>query len=276
MRKSDIFSFIFVLIGVLFQQVAFGFMEQTNKYEAVDNKGNTVIYESKKNGVGLEEGIHGELSIFSKNNELIYFQKYMPEPGCLGSKYSSPQLIPKKSEWGSGILIICGDGGSGGHHNTIFFINNGKIIGDIEIGDFIDPKITWIEANKTYQIFSLYRMGSQYQGLDSFFMAYQWSGHNRFNPTFNEYSRNAYWEHYLDGKKNLIERVKKSAKAGWSHIIPDGVLASLIATSDKKLICSELQKPPFLQFSKKDIQSSISFNKKYGYPDFDILTCGEK
>jgi len=281
LQDLGVFGVLFACI--VFNTVAFGagILDHPKKYEIYDKAGHRVVYESKE-GYEYENSkelvcCYGVISIFSKKNELIFFQKDAPIPNCVGSDYETPHFLPKNPEWDREIIVLCGDKGGAGNHITLSFLENGYFIGSLEVGGNELPNVLWGKKYKTYQTVGVYRRNSQFQGLDSYFVVYEWDGltGNWFRPIFNQRSKSVYLEKYLFTKKYVVERIKKNGY-DWKGVIADGTLASLIATSDKKLICSELQTPPFSQFSKKDIQGTISFNEQYGYPSFNISTCGGK
>ena len=279
--KKLCFSFL-VLFVFIYPQVAFCFDEKTHKYEISDSKHNKIVFESKKNDLGMEEGIHGELSIYNKNNELIYFEKYVSEASCFGTEYASPLLLENNTRFKREIIILCGDEGGGGNHHVLTFIENGKLLGRLQAGANEFPKVTWDNPTKQYQVITAERLGSQYNGLDSFFYVYAWNGSSQewFHVIFNITSKKLYWENYIESKKFLIGRIKKNIGRKnsqiWKMVLPDATLASLIATSDSNLICSELAKLPFSQFPKESIQKTILFNEQYGYPSFQISNCKGK
>ncbi|HSH96829.1 MAG: hypothetical protein ACAH07_09580 [Methylophilaceae bacterium] len=243
------------------------------KHVVYDNQGNKIIYEAK-NSETENQNLYGEIEIYKKNNELIYMQKYVATPGCLESEFSKPKFLENNQSASEQILVACGDDGGAGNHNVLFFIKNGKVIGNLEIGANSLPSIVWIDENKTFQTYALYRKPSQFQGLDSFLIVYQWDRKNWFQPVFNSYALKEYFGSYLRNKKLMNDRLKEQPLSAWKDVVSNPALAALAATSDKKLICSELKTLPFSKFSKTDIQSTFSFNTKYGYPNINIADCG--
>lgn len=264
-------SVLVLFLSLLSGYVQADDLDKPSKIEISDKEGNRIVYEGRK----VIDGLDGVISIFSKKNELLRTRNGLPPPACVGSDYASPKLLPKNPESESEIIVVCGDYGAG-NHITLSFIENANFIGSVEVGSNGSPKLLFNKAFGTYQTFGMNRLSSQFQGLDTFFIVYEWNGRNSwFQPTFNKHSTNAYLSNYQLNKKYLIDKVKRNGR-NWKDVIADSTLASLIATIDKEFICSELEKLPFSQFPKKDIQSTISFNEHYGYPSFNISICGEK
>lgn len=237
------------------------------KIELSDKWGNKVVHESV--GGIEEEDIHGVIKIYSKNGELKYFKDPVPPPGC-DTNISFPIILQTGiKQKNDEITVLCGDTGAG-RHQVLTFIQHGEVIDSLDIGGG-DGVVEWSQNASTLIVAGKYSYPNEDDTLGTYMVLYEraipsFNG-NKFRPIFNSRSASKYFEYYEKLKGFYLKKNGKN--------VTSSMLAALISTMDRKLICSEIHKEPIKSLSLKSLINTSIYIQRYGYPSFDFSVCGK-
>jgi hypothetical protein len=240
----------------------------------IRDEGNNIFYE-EMTGLDPRSGMCDTFPMVSKR------------PVKIPADNKSKSKGAKNNRW---IVVFCGS--SEGRHQTLkIFLKEGGVTQVKSTSlDFQDTRPNLVETDSgSGYVAKVYRrvlFPGIASGLQNCLMVYLLhiddglSGGNYFGfiPVFGPEMAKPYLDYYMQQKEWLRQKAKKETPEDMKitfNVNAGSILSALIATQDKKIICSEIKNLNPYGLTVNGLQAWIKRINDLGYPEFDINICKE-